>query len=80
MKWLLVRCFGYAGYKNARFGKIETYEAINAVARETLLFAKEIAETDGFELINALVDSLYVWREGGTRLAEEPRKAVSKCR
>src|SRR5437660_12386161 len=23
MKWLLVCCFGYTGYKNARFGKIE---------------------------------------------------------
>ena len=45
MKWLLVCCFGYTGYKNARFGKIEAHEAINAVARETLLVAKEIAES-----------------------------------
>src|SRR5256885_2126930 len=67
MKWLLVCCFGYTGYKNARFGKIESHEAINAVARETLLVAKEIAEADGFELIHALVDSLYVWKEGATR-------------
>src|SRR5467141_3611142 len=67
MKWLLVCCFGYTGYKNARFGKIEAHEAINAVARETLLVAKEIAEADGFELIHALVDSLYVWKEGATR-------------
>jgi DNA polymerase-2 len=67
MKWLLVCCFGYTGYKNARFGKIEAHEAINAVARETLLVAKEIAEADGFELIHALVDSLYVWKDGATR-------------
>jgi len=67
MKWLLVCCFGYTGCKNARFGKIEAHEAINAVARETLLVAKEIAEADGFELIHALVDSLYVWKEGATR-------------
>jgi DNA polymerase-2 len=67
MKWLLVCCFGYTGYKNARFGKIEAHEAINAVARETLLVAKEIAEADGFELIHALVDSLYVWKEGAKR-------------
>jgi DNA polymerase II len=67
MKWLLVCCFGYTGYKNARFGKIEAHEAINAVARETLLVAKEIAEADGFELIHALVDSLYVWKAGATR-------------
>ena len=67
MKWLLVCCFGYTGYKNARFGKIEAHEAINAVARETLLVAKETAEADGFELLHALVDSLYVWKEGATR-------------
>jgi hypothetical protein len=67
LKWLLVCCFGYTGYKNARVGKIEAHEAINAVARETLLVAKEIAEADGFELIHALVDSLYVWKDGATR-------------
>lgn len=67
LKWLLVCCFGYTGYKNARFGKIEAHEAINAVARETLLLAKEIAESRGFELIHALVDSLYVRKERASR-------------
>jgi DNA polymerase II len=67
LKWLLVCCFGYTGYKNARFGKIEAHEAINAVARETLLVAKEIAEDRGYEILHALVDSLYVHREGATR-------------
>jgi len=67
LKWLLVCCFGYTGYKNARFGKIEAHEAINAVARETLLVAKEIAEKRGFELLHALVDSLYVRKNGATR-------------
>jgi DNA polymerase-2 len=66
LKWLLVCCFGYTGYKNARFGKIEAHEAINAVARETLLVAKEIAESRGFELVHALVDSLYVCRAEAT--------------
>jgi DNA polymerase-2 len=66
LKWLLVCCFGYTGYKNARFGKIEAHEAINAVARETLLVAKEIAESRGFDLVHAIVDSVYVWREGAT--------------
>jgi DNA polymerase elongation subunit (family B) len=76
LKWLLVCCFGYTGYKNARFGKIEAHEAINAVARETLLVAKEIAESRGFDLLHALVDSIHVSREDATRadyeqLAEE---------
>ena len=67
LKWLLVCCFGYTGYKNARFGKIEAHEAINAVARETLLVAKEISEGQGFTLLHALVDSVYVWKDGARR-------------
>jgi DNA polymerase elongation subunit (family B) len=67
LKWLLVCCFGYTGYKNARFGKIEAHEAINAVARETLLVAKEMAEDRGYEVLHALVDSLYVRKPGATR-------------
>jgi DNA polymerase-2 len=67
LKWLLVCCFGYTGYKNARFGKIEAHEAINAVARETLLVAKELAEDRGYEILHALVDSLYVRKAGAER-------------
>ena len=67
LKWLLVCCFGYTGYKNARFGKIEAHEAINALAREKLLVAKETAEARGYRVLHALVDSLYVQKEGATR-------------
>ena len=66
LKWLLVCCFGYTGYKNARFGKIEAHEAINAYARETLLVAKEMAESRGYELLHALVDSIYVRKPDAT--------------
>ena len=65
LKWLLVCCFGYTGYKNARFGKIEAHEAINALAREKLLVAKEAAEQRGFRVLHALVDSLYVQKDRG---------------
>jgi DNA polymerase elongation subunit (family B) len=67
LKWLLVCCFGYTGYKNARFGKIEAHEAINALAREKLLVAKETAERAGYRVLHALVDSLYVQKEDATR-------------
>jgi DNA polymerase-2 len=67
LKWLLVCCFGYTGYKNARFGKIEAHEAINAVSREALLKAKETAEDRGYKVLHALVDSLYVHKQGATR-------------
>jgi DNA polymerase-2 len=67
LKWLLVCCFGYTGYRNARFGKIEAHEAINALAREKLLVAMETAERAGFRVLHALVDSLYVQKEDSTR-------------
>jgi DNA polymerase I len=34
LKWVLVTCFGYTGYRNARFGRIECHEAINAYSRD----------------------------------------------
>ncbi|MGH9804871.1 MAG: DNA polymerase domain-containing protein, partial [Candidatus Acidiferrales bacterium] len=67
LKWLLVTCFGYLGYKNARFGRIEAHEAINAFGRDRLLQAKEISERAGFRLLHAIVDSLWVVRPGATR-------------
>ncbi len=80
LKWLLVCCFGYTGYKNARFGKIEAHEAINAVARETLLVAKEMAEDRGYEILHALVDSLYVRKAGATRADYEALTAEIAAR
>jgi DNA polymerase-2 len=66
-KWCLVTCFGYLGYKNARFGKIEAHESTTAWGREMLLRAKEIAETRGYSFIHGLTDSLWVKKEGAKR-------------
>jgi len=63
-KWLLVTCFGYLGYKNARFGRIEAHEAVTAYGREALLRAKEAAEDLGFTVLHMYVDGLWVRREG----------------
>ena len=60
LKWLLVTCFGYLGYKNARFGRIEAHQAVTAYGREALLRAKESAEDMGFEVIQLYVDGLWV--------------------
>lgn len=60
LKWLLVTCFGYLGYKNARFGRIEAHQAVTAYGREALLRAKEAAEDMGFEVIQLYVDGLWV--------------------
>ncbi len=60
IKWMLVSCFGYLGYKNARFGRIEAHEATTAYGRELLLRAKEITEAAGLSVLHALTDSLWV--------------------
>jgi DNA polymerase-2 len=59
-KWLLVTCFGYLGYKNARFGRIEAHEAVNAYGREVLLQAKELVEARGFRVLYLYVDGLWI--------------------
>ena len=64
LKWLLVVCFGYLGYKNARFGKIESHEAVTAISRELMLQAKEVAEDMGFTVLHMYVDSLFVQKAG----------------
>ena len=63
-KWLLVTCFGYLGYKNARFGRIEAHEAVNAYGREVLLRTKEIVEERGFRVLHLYVDGLWIHKPG----------------
>jgi len=63
-KWLLVTCFGYLGYKNARFGRIEAHEAVTAYGREALLRAKEAAEEMGYEVLHMYVDGMWVKKDG----------------
>ena len=60
LKWLLVVCFGYLGYKNARFGRIEAHEAVTAYSRDVLLSAKETAEDLGYQVLHMYVDALWV--------------------
>lgn len=67
LKWILVTCFGYLGFKKSRMGRIEAHESVNAFAREGLLRAKEIAEENGFELIHAIVDCVWLKKPGATR-------------
>jgi DNA polymerase-2 len=65
-KWLLVTCFGYLGYKNARFGRIEAHEAVTAYGREVLLQAKEVVEAQGFRVLHLYVDGLWIHKPGAT--------------
>ncbi|MCP2507794.1 MAG: hypothetical protein NLN64_05840 [Candidatus Thalassarchaeaceae archaeon] len=60
LKWLLVTCFGYTGYKNARFGRIECHEAICAWSREMIIDAMHDAEEEGWDCLHAIVDSIWL--------------------
>ena len=60
LKWLLVTCFGYTGYRNARFGRIEAHEAICAWSRELLLQTIEEAHADGWDVLHAIVDCVWL--------------------
>lgn len=60
LKWMLVTCFGYTGYKNAKFGRIEVHEEITRRSREILMQTKDIAESMGFCVLHGIVDCLWV--------------------
>jgi DNA polymerase elongation subunit (family B) len=57
-------CFGYTGYKNARFGRIECHESINAYGRDILVKTMEIAERYGYEVLHGMVDCLWLAPNG----------------
>ncbi len=60
LKWILVTAFGYQGYRNARFGRIECHEAINAYARELIAALLPEAERAGYAVLHGIVDSLWL--------------------
>jgi len=74
LKWILVTCFGYLGYKNARFGKVDAHIAVCAFARDVLLKAVRMAEERGFEVVHGIVDSLWLKKEDA-----EPRDYAEFC-
>ncbi|MGC8636272.1 MAG: DNA polymerase domain-containing protein [Thermoprotei archaeon] len=60
VKFMLVASFGYLGYRNSKFGRVEAYEEVTRVAREALKEAIGLAEKRGFEVLHGIVDSLTV--------------------
>jgi len=75
LKWILVTCFGYLGYRNARFGKVDAHIAVCAFARDALLKTVRLAEERGFEVVHGIVDSLWLKKAGVL-----PREVVEFCR
>ena len=67
LKWLGVTTFGYLGFNNAKFGRIDAHIAVCAWDRKVLVDAARVAEGRGFEVLHGIVDSLWVKKEVATR-------------
>ena len=66
LKWILVTCFGYLGYRNAKFGTVDGHIGVCSFGREALLKAVHTAEKHGFEVVHGIVDSLWLKKQDAT--------------
>jgi DNA polymerase elongation subunit (family B) len=71
LKWLLVTAFGFTGYRNARYGRIECHESITAYGREIMIRSAEIAERHGYRVLHGIVDSLWLEGNGSPKAVAE---------
>lgn len=78
LKWMLLTSFGYTGYKNAKFGRIEVHEAITAIGRWAFSVAMKLAEKHGFHVIHGIVDSL--WLSGNGNIDQLLKEIKEKTR
>lgn len=60
LKWILVTSFGYLGFNNAKFGRIDAHIAVCAWDRKILMDSARIAEDNGYEVVHGIVDSLWL--------------------
>jgi len=77
LKWMLVTCFGYTGYKNAKFGRIEVHEGITGRSRDILIHTKDIAEEMGFTVLHGIVDCLWVQGPGVEVLKQKVESEIN---
>ena len=63
IKWVLVTSFGYLGFNNAKFGRIDAHIAVCAFDRKILIDTIRTAEQKGFKILHAIVDSIWVQRK-----------------
>ena len=65
LKWVLVTSFGYLGFNNAKFGRIDAHIAVCAFDRQILLQTVRIAESHRFKILHAIVDSIWIQKKDG---------------
>lgn len=63
LKWVLVTSFGYLGFNNAKFGRIDAHIAVCAFDRQILLQTIRIAESHEFKILHAIVDSIWIQKK-----------------
>ena len=69
LKWLGVTTFGYLGFSNAKFGRIDAHIAMCAWDRRILSDAVRVIERRGFRLVHGIVDSLWIQKPGADERA-----------
>jgi DNA polymerase I len=74
LKWVLVTCFGYLGYRNSKFGTVDGHMGVCAFGRQVLLNAAHLAENQGFRVVHGIIDSLWLEKPEAT-----VREYVSLC-
>ncbi len=80
LKQCLVTAFGREGYENHDNGDIRAHEGIMAVDRLLLPVAKKVAEKRGWQVKQAIVDSLIFHRPGSSESeARDTLKAVAEA-
>jgi DNA polymerase, archaea type len=67
---MLGTCFGYTGYRDAKFSRIQVQEKITEISRELLLQIKGLAEDMDFVVLHGIVDCLWVKGEPITKFKE----------
>ena len=60
LKWILVTSFGYLGFNNAKFGRIDAHIAVCAYDRQILFHVIRTAERRGFRILHGIVDSVWM--------------------
>ncbi len=76
LKWMNVVSFGYLGFRNAKFGKLESHESVTAFGRDKLLRAIELAEQHGFELVHAITDCIFIAKNDGSNFTPDEINAL----
>jgi len=79
LKWVLVTSFGYLGFNNAKFGRIDAHIAVCAFDRDILINTIRTAERQGFKVLHAIVDSIWIQKKNAqNNLNQSELEALKK--